>query len=315
MSDSPGLGNRGYATVTVATLILGTLIVPSTSTAKMPGMGLIPEPYDEIVPLTHPTEMSSSLPMSLDWRNGGYVTPAKHQGSCGGCWAFAAVAALEAACVMAGAPPSIDLSEQHPISCDSQNRGCCGGGASVFDFLTGGVAQEESFAYAEGDAEGCGGGSPVPCGDPAQSGWRVSSWGWVNGGSIPSVDQMKEAIANYGPIWAGFVVYEDFIDGRGGGYWYNGSETVPYCHVRGQGDRVGAHAVLVIGYDDQHACWIAKNSWGETAGPSGDGTFRVAYDSGCYFGLNAAWVTAELYVLPAPIQETTWGQIKARFLD
>ncbi|PQQ03327.1 ervatamin-C-like [Prunus yedoensis var. nudiflora] len=37
----------------------------------------------------------TDVPPSIDWREKGAVTPIKNQGSCGCCWAFSAVAAVE----------------------------------------------------------------------------------------------------------------------------------------------------------------------------------------------------------------------------
>ncbi|KAF5943429.1 hypothetical protein HYC85_017506 [Camellia sinensis] len=37
----------------------------------------------------------TDVPTTIDWREKGAVTPVKHQGQCGCCWAFSAVAAME----------------------------------------------------------------------------------------------------------------------------------------------------------------------------------------------------------------------------
>lgn len=52
-------------------------------------------------------------PTSFDWRVAGAVSPVRHQGSCGSCWAFAAVAYAESKLIIDGRYSNlIDLSEQ-----------------------------------------------------------------------------------------------------------------------------------------------------------------------------------------------------------
>ncbi len=48
-------------------------------------------------PLADDGAALAALPTSIDWRNkgGNWVSPVKDQGSCGSCWAFSSVAALE----------------------------------------------------------------------------------------------------------------------------------------------------------------------------------------------------------------------------
>jgi C1A family cysteine protease len=55
---------------------------------------------------------------AVDWR--GKMNPAKDQGGCGSCWAFAATAAIEGRYAIKS-KKSINLSEQQMIDCDLSN--------------------------------------------------------------------------------------------------------------------------------------------------------------------------------------------------
>lgn len=47
--------------------------------------------------------LEAKLPVSVDWREAGVVSPVKDQGRCGSCWAFSAVSSLEShAAISAG---------------------------------------------------------------------------------------------------------------------------------------------------------------------------------------------------------------------
>lgn len=80
-------------------------------------------------------------PATVDWRTVGAVTPVKDQGSCGSCWAFSAIGALEGAYYISTTTLT-DFSEQQLIDCTNAtsssytNQGCSGGWMSTsYDYL------------------------------------------------------------------------------------------------------------------------------------------------------------------------------------
>ncbi|KAG7037972.1 Cysteine protease XCP1 [Cucurbita argyrosperma subsp. argyrosperma] len=92
------------------------------------------------------------LPKSVDWRKKGAVTRVKNQGSCGSCWAFSTVAAVEGINKIVGGNLT-SLSEQELVDCDRPyNNGCHGGLMDyAFSFIvsSGGLHKEEDYPYLE----------------------------------------------------------------------------------------------------------------------------------------------------------------------
>ena len=66
----------------------------------------------------HIVKVSNAAPASWDWRDKGYVSAVKDQGSCGSCWAFATVANLEGL-YYKGKGKMVTMSEQMLVDCDT----------------------------------------------------------------------------------------------------------------------------------------------------------------------------------------------------
>ena len=210
-------------------------------------------------------------PQSLDWRdnNGRFVTAVKDQQKCGACWAFAMTGALESYMIRTGQTPTLDLSlsEQVLVSCDKQNDGCNGGHLDPDYLVKWGLPSTNEYPYTSGN------GQPGTCPSswPNFNAHKIGSWG-----SVPNnVDDIKAALAAYGPLPSTLVVYEDFKHYKSGVYSYV------------SGFRLGTHAVLIVGFDDNGQYFIVKNSWGKDWGEKG--YFRIAYseiDGQSRFGLS-----------------------------
>jgi C1A family cysteine protease len=191
-------------------------------------------------------------PPAADWRTGGWVTPARAQGLCQSCVAFATCGALEARLrIFTGdAGLDVDLSEAHLFSC-----GCPGGCSSGWNFepalehaQANGIGREADFPYEATD-QACVDIKPVV---------RVTGWS-----AATTPEARKQTIASNGPVIGGMHVFADLPSYKNG----------VYEHV--MGDEVGLHAVCIVGYDDPTGCWIVKNSWGPDWGEQG--FFRIAY--------------------------------------
>ncbi|HSG27974.1 MAG TPA: C1 family peptidase, partial [Candidatus Krumholzibacterium sp.] len=198
-----------------------------------------------------------SAPSTWDWRDYGMVSSVKDQASCGSCWDFAAMGALEAV-LLQNEGMEYDLSEQQVLSCRTPGSGCGGGWYSwAWSYIAdNGAVTETCFPYQASDTVSC---VDALCARVASAG------GWVNVAN--DVESIKQEVM-ISPVATTFTVYPDFRYYTGGCYENPGDDPIN-------------HAVVIVGWDDAmcggEGAWLIKNSWGEDWGL--DGYFWIKYGS------------------------------------
>ncbi|MEO6902219.1 MAG: C1 family peptidase [Bacteroidia bacterium] len=202
----------------------------------------------------------NGLPSSFSWSALGKCTPCKNQGSCGSCWTFAACGSFESVIKIFDGVER-DLAEQWLVNCDTRFQGCSGGMCPNSMFKSGAVYEvDQPYMAANGTCK------------TAPHNERIKN-SYSAGGSVASI---KQAIYDYGPVWAAVFVGKNFRDFKPG--------TVV---TKSDGTSIN-HAIVLVGWDDATSSWILRNSWGTAWGEDG-GYMRIKYGISSV-GSNAAYI-------------------------
>jgi len=218
-------------------------LIPSSPAADIAGSS--PVVHDE-------------LPNEIDWVSKGAVTRVKNQGSCGSCWAFSAIAALESAYFLKYGELK-EFSEQELVSCEQDCYGCRGGlmeNAFLWIAAHGGICTENSYPYSSGTTGQNGlckvGGLGSACSpDPST---KISSYVKIE----HSEDAVKAVVAQR-PISIAIEADQYAFQ------FYSRGVITAECGNRDD------HGVTIVGYGNLDGVdyWKVKNSWGATWGMEG----------------------------------------------
>eukprot|EP00238_Polyblepharides_amylifera_P012279 CAMPEP_0196576208 /NCGR_PEP_ID=MMETSP1081-20130531/5528_1 /TAXON_ID=36882 /ORGANISM="Pyramimonas amylifera, Strain CCMP720" /LENGTH=532 /DNA_ID=CAMNT_0041894757 /DNA_START=236 /DNA_END=1834 /DNA_ORIENTATION=+ len=206
---------------------------------------------------THvPSIPEDQLPKEVNWTKQGAVTKVKDQGSCGSCWSFGTVAAIEGQ-LFRKTGNLVRLSEQELMDCSWHfgNKACNGGyDKRSYKYLiqkTGGtLSTDESYGGYLNAAGWC-------HWEKAEAGAKIN--GFVN---VPTGDMhaFNDALVNIGPLSVGIDATSTSMY-----YYAGGLYDDPKCGISLD------HIVTAVGYitvNDQKYT-IIKNSWSTHWGMNG----------------------------------------------
>lgn len=194
-------------------------------------------------------ETGRRLATSVDWTISGCVSAVRNQGTCGDCWAFSAIGALETAyCLKKGALSQ--FSDQQVTSCDTQSSGCSGGLPEYgLEYIQkhGSVCTQASYPFTSGAA-----GKTGTCTDSSCTSVPVTI------AAITVVSQSESALINAiakqpvaVAVTAGNTEWKQYKSG-----------VLSSCSTT-----TIDHAVLAVGYTS--TAFTMKNQWGTNWGNKG----------------------------------------------
>lgn len=239
------------------------------------GLGLIPSPvpverhrepraktldprvYDDVYDLRDPNQDHD--------RSDTLVPPARDQGACGACWAFAAYGSLEGT-ARQGLGQVVDYSENHVLFSSGYDWvGCSGGNVDmVMAYLArhGGPVNEVDSPFRTNPSPSC-----LDC-LPTRYIDRVIKLKARS--TVSDIRYIKNALLEYGPLYASMNWSDES---------YHPADATYYNETYNSN-----HAVTLVGWDDHKAVegasfpgvFIVRNSWGADWGDGG--CFYVSYE-------------------------------------
>jgi len=204
--------------------------------------------------------------------NKGIITRVKDKGSCGSCWAFSTIAAIEAANALKNNTLT-EYSEQMIVDCSHGcsneppygkvcNQGCMGGWQwnAFYDIVNwGGVETEDQYPYK---------GYDQPCKKNSNLTAALKNYTCLTGPDPVDEDKLRAYVYANGAVSIA-------MDASPLQFYYGGiiDPFIPSLECDGT---VLDHALLIVGWGQERDMffimteyWIVKNSWGNDWGDSG----------------------------------------------
>jgi len=120
--------------------------------------------------------------------------------------------------------------------------------------------------------------------------YKSAGWQFITGTEwgMPAIDEIKNAIATYGPVTAGVCVGREFQEYSGGIF-----STNEDCYGGTN------HQIILVGWNDADGgYWILRNSWGRWWGEYG--YMRIAYNTS-RVGEGTSWAAWSPHTIYLPL--------------
>ncbi|XP_067008596.2 cathepsin B [Anabrus simplex] len=255
-------------------------------------MGVHPQSYLYRLPAKSRVLEGTNIPDEFDareqWSDCPTLKEVRDQGSCGSCWAFAAVEAMsDRVCIHSNGTQHFHFSSENLVSCcHSCGFGCNGGfpGAAWSYWVHNGIVSGGAYHsnqgcqpyeiapcehHVNGSRMPCSGSLHTPkCKKICEDGYSITYKKDLHfGKSSYSIEnhpsQIQLEIMTNGPVEGAFTVYEDFVHYKSG----------VYKHI--SGGELGGHAIKILGWgvENDVPYWLVVNSWNADWGDNG--FFRI----------------------------------------